>query len=903
MISRAVLFEQVVGRDAELDRLLFLREQSALKCCVRLATICGESGIGKSRLIAEFGRRSASPRNVFLHVRAYAEGTAPYAPLADALESIARSNPRSEVARSGLQALRSADGNHVSPEEIVRRRLVRVAEAFVSEAKRCGQLTLIVDDAHWCDVETLTALRFLAQRSDAPLLIGAAYRSDDFADPLRLSALGALEREGADRIVLAPLREREQLQLLRATLPATPDSVLIRIVELAEGRPFFAEELARSAAEGRSASDVPLTLRAAILGRIADLSREARDVLNCAAALGPAFSFEDLAALSGSEPRAIIDALRDALKRQIVIEDDVGGRFRFRHALTHAVFLGETLAIERRDLHRAMADRIEASGNPDRIDELAYHRWASGDAAAAIVACEAAGDAAVRLAAFNDAARWFDRALGCSEDDGDFERLSRKRLDALIDAGALDALAAHCDRMCSRLEGTSFEKTAALASCRSAAAFAAAHRVREAVALLDSRVVTQCASLDADVRFERRLALASVGTRSRVGDRTLIEEIDAAQADARERGPHAEARLLHIRQAAALLAQMDAPEFSAVTERAAALASASGDYRLQGRIANNHAGFIYSVSVERAISLGREAVAFFESRGDYAAGSHASSNLASYLISAGNLAEGAALVRRAEASGLLSNVWLGAQLLLAEMIGGDMQRFVALLDPERFDGSPWIAFIIGGHGARALPPREARTLINQTLPYVAKKPAGLFAVSVALAGDDAALDAVRAAMRDYVPMSPLGLANFKLFSALCLRREHKTLAARETASEAVSAFLSCGHIANGLAYAYIEAGQPQKAFDLLERIGATAQFARLLGATNDNPIAAEAKLSQREAQIAHLAVGGMSSRDTGLRLGISARTVETHLTNAYRKLGVASRAELAAELARLEARE
>jgi DNA-binding CsgD family transcriptional regulator len=60
----------------------------------------------------------------------------------------------------------------------------------------------------------------------------------------------------------------------------------------------------------------------------------------------------------------------------------------------------------------------------------------------------------------------------------------------------------------------------------------------------------------------------------------------------------------------------------------------------------------------------------------------------------------------------------------------------------------------------------------------------------------------------------------------------------------------------------------------------------LLGA----PEAAE--LTPREREIALLAAGGESSRDIAGRLVISVRTVDNHLQNAYRKLGVSRREDL-----------
>ena len=59
-----------------------------------------------------------------------------------------------------------------------------------------------------------------------------------------------------------------------------------------------------------------------------------------------------------------------------------------------------------------------------------------------------------------------------------------------------------------------------------------------------------------------------------------------------------------------------------------------------------------------------------------------------------------------------------------------------------------------------------------------------------------------------------------------------------------------------------------------------------------------ASLTHTEAEVVELLLGGRTNRMIGEQLGISRRTVETHLAHVFGKLGMRTRVELAAEAAR-----
>ena len=124
--------------------------------------------------------------------------------------------------------------------------------------------------------------------------------------------------------------------------------------------------------------------------------------------------------------------------------------------------------------------------------------------------------------------------------------------------------------------------------------------------------------------------------------------------------------------------------------------------------------------------------------------------------------------------------------------------------------------------------------------------------------------------------------------SLDFERMGLTLLAAEAATEA--------------AEAYRKAGMPNRArVPMLRSAALTADCEQ-----SRSPIIARVStrraLTDRELQVAQMASGGASSADLAARLGLSVRTVENHLQQAYSKLGVSSRAQLAVVLTTVPAR-
>ena len=107
------------------------------------------------------------------------------------------------------------------------------------------------------------------------------------------------------------------------------------------------------------------------------------------------------------DERALYDALRESVGRQVLVPDPTAGveRYAFRHALLQEAVYDDLLPGERTRLHSAFARTLEAAATPGRSHaaELAYHWYAAHDLPAALEAAVQAGVAAEAGYAFPEA--------------------------------------------------------------------------------------------------------------------------------------------------------------------------------------------------------------------------------------------------------------------------------------------------------------------------------------------------------------------------------------------------------------------------------------------------------------------------------------------------------------------
>ena len=362
-----------VGRTSELATLERLFRQAASERRCILATVIGEPGIGKSRLVGEVTVQLASLASILPgRCLAYGHGIT-FWPLRQILFKAAeiRDDDSREGARAKLEirfdsavaarlsSLLGFGGEPVSIEEVqwaVRRSLEALA--------RDRPLVCVVEDVHWAEATFLDLLEHLAERVMAPVLLICTSRPE----------LAELRKEWPVAIRLNPLQQAEQLALAEEL--GLDERERILVLARASGNPLFCEELTALRREDQSAA-MPASLSALLTARLDRLPVGAREVAERGSVEGEVFHLGALSALTGRDVRRDIDAL---VSSELVLTTHPGlgdeAAFRFKHALVRdAAYAGLTKRL-RASLHENFAAWLEtkAGERASEYDEiLGYH--------------------------------------------------------------------------------------------------------------------------------------------------------------------------------------------------------------------------------------------------------------------------------------------------------------------------------------------------------------------------------------------------------------------------------------------------------------------------------------------------------------------------------------------------
>jgi predicted ATPase len=467
IVLRRVSSATFVGRAGELEVLDGALARASAGAPA-FAFVGGESGVGKSRLVAEFETRArqAGARVLIGHSLELGGTAFPYAPLVDALRPVARelADCSSDIelpagTRAALAELlpefggvTSHDDRRVGFPAIGGRNphfqpwLFEALLVLIERLGRNGPVALVLEDLHWADPSTRDFLVFLVRSARTePLCLLVTYRSDELhrRHPLR-PVLAELERvPGVQRLAVERFTREEVGEQLAGILDGPVDSALAdRLYARGQGNPLYTEELLAAAANG--GGELPETLRDALLGRFERLPAAAQDVARVAAIVERPMSHALLSAMSTLEPADLLEGAREAVAHQILVTH-ADGTYAFRHALVGEAIYEDLLPGERTQLHARLADVLERE--PGLLGdvpvttvraELACHWRGAHDLPRALGASVEAGVAARRVFAYSEALRHLEKALEMWERVPDAEeRAGMSRTDVLRAAAAV----------------------------------------------------------------------------------------------------------------------------------------------------------------------------------------------------------------------------------------------------------------------------------------------------------------------------------------------------------------------------------------------------------------------------------------------------------------------------------
>jgi DNA-binding CsgD family transcriptional regulator len=343
----------------------------------RIVLVSGEPGIGKTSLVDHFAHQQRSD------VRVLWGGC-------DAMLTPLPLGPLHDIAEQAGGTLAALLADSAGPGIVF--------GAVLAELQRMPTVT-IVEDIHWADDGTLDVLRYVGRRiGRTSALLVLTYRDDETGanNPLR-GFLGDLASSGASlRIQLPPLTESAVAALVGAR--AIDSSALHRQTG---GNPFFVTEILASTGAG-----LPLSIRDAVIGRIARLSCSARSLLEAAAIAAARAESWLLAAVV---PDAFA-ALDECLGAGMLLEQ--GDNFSFRHELARQAVLESIPPLRRAELHRLILRALEGlpRGTADVV-QLAHHAEGANELQAIVTYVPAAARKASAAGAHRAAADLLARSL------------------------------------------------------------------------------------------------------------------------------------------------------------------------------------------------------------------------------------------------------------------------------------------------------------------------------------------------------------------------------------------------------------------------------------------------------------------------------------------------------------
>ncbi|WP_170112098.1 ATP-binding protein [Nocardia fluminea] len=422
-----------VGRRAEVERL------EAVWAAVegdrrQVVFVGGEPGVGKTRLVAEAAAALRTHGATVLWGACREDLDIPYRPFVAILEQALDQTPPevlrgiAPAAAAPLRRLTANVWRHWPPTEPVPGEpdsrpalfdaLLRVLLATAERAP----LVLVLEDLHWAPEPTLAMLSHLVESTAGERLLVLATRrttAPDRTDAVSFALADLHRLDGVARIDLVGLSTEDVADYLVRAAGVSPGAARAAAPVLRDhtgGNPFFLQEywhdLANRGGLGaiRSSVAAPRSVQDALARRLAAFDADHARVIELAAVVGdvadPAILADEL---DSTEVLAGIDF---GVRAGLLVAGAVDGEYRFAHALARQAVLDGMSASDLAAAHARVARAIEAR-DPSQVVALAHHYFrarALGYADEAVRYLVLAARQAERGIAHREAAILYERA-------------------------------------------------------------------------------------------------------------------------------------------------------------------------------------------------------------------------------------------------------------------------------------------------------------------------------------------------------------------------------------------------------------------------------------------------------------------------------------------------------------
>ena len=437
---RGKTLANLVGREHELG-LLKERWQLAKEGEGQIVLLCGEAGIGKSRLTQDFKLAIKRDLRFYLSYQCSAHhSNSAFFPIIqrlqravafkdsdlvdDKLDKLEKSlqlwgsNP-SKVAPLFAQ-LMSVPGEQrygvleLNPQQLRQRTIEAMIEQILALSQR-RSVFVLVEDAHWIDPSMMDFINELIPRiTQRPIMILVTYRPENIPDwstnpHLTSISLNRLGRKHAAEIAQS-VGGRELME-----------AMIEKIVHRADGVPLYIEELTKSVIEGFSSttsvdpSVIPPTLQLSLMARL-DRLDEAKEIAQIGAVIGREFSYQLLRSISAKaddELKFGLEKLLDAglMFKRGVVPNEI---YTFKHSLVQDTAYDTILISRRRRLHALIVEILETDSTnslSETSDLLAHHAFHAELWEKAFFYLQDAGRKAMDRAAVHEAVALFEQVL------------------------------------------------------------------------------------------------------------------------------------------------------------------------------------------------------------------------------------------------------------------------------------------------------------------------------------------------------------------------------------------------------------------------------------------------------------------------------------------------------------